>query len=358
MATSVTTSLPLWLAGATYDANGGSDLRNSGIVPVFFNSGVSSGSSVSTLHGGVVGGTGLGVTPGTGMNVTVGPGSFAVPVTGSPQSGGYASTLPQSATLAVQAADPANPRVDLVCATVVDNGDSTSDGIVQYIAGTAAPSPAAPALPANSTPLATVSVPANATSVTSGSITDKRVFTVAAGGVLAAPKGAVAGYAGQLAYDKASGSFYHNSAAGAAQAKVLPWAPQYTTRNSNWNIPTSAGTLLQLSITTDGSTDIKVTTHIAGLFQNTPDTSQTQFQVWLDGNQLTEIDLMTNAGDNAGISHLGFTDVYETGSPSGDTPSAGSHTVFWKAVTFSSHTTTVRATAARNAYLRVEPVVL
>ena len=67
---------------------------------------------------------------------------------------------------------------------------------------------------------------------------------------------------------------------------------------------------------------------------------------------------MTNSADAAGISHLGFTNVYSTGSASSDTPSAGTHTVYWKGAGYGVHGVNVRATTTRNAYLRVEPVVL
>src|SRR5690242_15993302 len=149
MATSVNTSLPQWLTGCTYDSNSGNDLRNSSITAMFFDEGILTGTTIGVL-GGVIGGAGLVVNPGTGMTVTVQPGSFVVPNSGTPTAGGYAATLVSQATLTVQASDPSNPRIDIVVANVVDNGNNTSFGQVQIITGVASPSPAVPTAPANS----------------------------------------------------------------------------------------------------------------------------------------------------------------------------------------------------------------
>src|SRR5579884_2992987 len=126
MSTQVNTSLPLWLAGGTYDANGGNDLRNSGVSAYFYDQGPGAASNAISPLGGVVGGAGLWVYPGTGMSVQVKCGHFVVPNTNTPTAGAYVSTLSSNATLAVQTADPSNPRIDLVVAFVQDNGNSSS----------------------------------------------------------------------------------------------------------------------------------------------------------------------------------------------------------------------------------------
>lgn len=78
--------------------------------------------------------------------------------------------------LTIAAADPTNPRIDIVVASVQDAAYSGSNNqwLPQVITGTPAPSPSPPATPANSIVLAQVAVAANATSITSGNITDKR----------------------------------------------------------------------------------------------------------------------------------------------------------------------------------------
>jgi hypothetical protein len=77
----------------------------------------------------------------------------------------------------ITTADPTNPRIDLVCATVRDAyySGANNDVIFQVIAGTPAGSPVAPSLPANSISLATVAVGAAVTQINSGDITDTRV---------------------------------------------------------------------------------------------------------------------------------------------------------------------------------------
>ena len=357
MATSQTTSLPMWLAGCTYDGNSGTDLRNSMVTAMFYDQGIVSGNAIGVL-GGVIGGAGLAVSAGSGMAVTVQPGSFVVPVTATPGNGGYCSTLAAQATFTVAAADPTNPRIDIVCASVVDNGNNTSYGEVQIITGTAAPSPSAPSAPSNSITLAQVAVPAGTSSVSSGNITDSRPFTTTTGGILVAAKGNVTGYPGQLAWDRASGSFYHNSNAGVAQMRVLPWAPQVAVLNSAWTVPSTATAMLTVTITTDGKTDIRITSHISGLSQATPATGQVAFTVKVDSAQVDETDLMTHSTDTASVAHAGFTSIYSTSSAAGDTPAAGTHTVTVNGTNSTGQTTIVQAAAGKLAYLRVEPVTL
>lgn len=359
MATSVTTSLPFWLAGCTYDANGGNDLRNSGVSAYFYDPGVVSGTTISVL-GGVVGGAGLGVTAGTGMAVLVGPGSFVVPNSGTPTAGGYASTLSSQATLAVQTADPSNPRIDIIVAYVSDVGTSSSFGAVEIITGVAAPSPSAPSAPANSIILAQLSVPAGTASITNSLITDKRAYTVAAGGVIPAAKGSVTGYNGQLGYDPASGSFYHNAAGGAARMRALPWAPvsaYHTTDVASVN--NGQVTVQSVTITTDGSTDIAIYLKATGIYMSA---SHGEFglniQAYLDSTLIDELVLFNTASD--GVVRGGSSMTAYTDSSQSTTPSAGTHTVSYKIQGIDSPSTnvTLRCASYSPAVLRVSPVYL
>jgi hypothetical protein len=92
--------------------------------------------------------------------------------------GTYVTYNDASAVLSLNTADPTNPRVDLVCATVNDAyyTGSLNNVVLQVVAGTPAGSPVAPALPANSISLATVAVGAGATAITNANITDTRVL--------------------------------------------------------------------------------------------------------------------------------------------------------------------------------------
>lgn len=79
--------------------------------------------------------------------------------------------------LTITTANPSNPRIDRVVATVLDAFYSGASNTVtfQVIAGTPAVSPIAPTLPVNALSLATVAVAAGATSITNANITDTRV---------------------------------------------------------------------------------------------------------------------------------------------------------------------------------------
>lgn len=357
MATQVNTSLPIWLAGCTYDANGGNDLRTSAVAAFFYDEGIVTGSTIGTL-GGVIGGAGLVCNPGTGMTVTVQPGHFVVPNTGTPTAGAYVSTLTSLATLTVQTADPSNSRIDIVVAQVIDNGNNTSYGQVQIITGVAAPSPSVPSAPANSITLAQITVTAGATSITSGMISDKRPFTTTTGGILRAPKGSVTGYLGQIAYDPASASFYHNSnISNATQLKVLPWQPAITTRSSNFNWGGSETTVATATFTSDGYTDAEV-------FFKWPGVSSSRgsayaynvvFRMYIDN---TQVDGFFTPEDQAdGNTHSGGSWSYYTSAAIGDTPSAGTHTVKVTAQNLSgNYSTTVYGVSTNKIILRVKPV--
>jgi hypothetical protein len=81
-------------------------------------------------------------------------------------------------TVTISAADPTNPRIDLIVAYVQDAqySGSNNQAVIGVITGTAAPSPSAPSAPASAVVLAQIAVAAGATSITSGNITDERPF--------------------------------------------------------------------------------------------------------------------------------------------------------------------------------------
>jgi len=128
---------------------------------------------------GIIGDTSLAVSPNSpvGMSVRVASGWAAVIGTTTADMGVYTIFNDALVTLTVTTADPTNPRIDLVCATVRDAyySGANNDVIFQVIAGTPAGSPTAPALPANSISLATIAVGAAVTQINSGNITDTRV---------------------------------------------------------------------------------------------------------------------------------------------------------------------------------------
>jgi len=112
-----------------------------------------------------------------GMSVLAASGWAAIVGTIQPNMGTYVGYNDATVTLTIAAANPSNPRIDLVCMTVNDSyyTGATDNVVLQVITGTPASSPVAPTLPANSISLATVAVAAGALSITSGNITDQRV---------------------------------------------------------------------------------------------------------------------------------------------------------------------------------------
>jgi hypothetical protein len=129
---------------------------------------------------GIINSASLLVTQNTppGLSVVVASGWAAIVGTTQANMGTYVTYNDASAVLSLNTANPTNPRIDLVCATVNDAyyTGSLNNVVLQVVAGTPAGSPVAPALPANSITLATVAVGAGATAITNANITDTRVL--------------------------------------------------------------------------------------------------------------------------------------------------------------------------------------
>jgi hypothetical protein len=129
---------------------------------------------------GIINSASLAVTQNTppGLSVVVASGWAAIVGTTQANMGTYVTYNDASVVLSLNTANPTNPRIDLICATVNDAyyTGSLNNVVIQAIAGTPAGSPVAPALPANSITLATVAVGAGATAITNANITDTRVL--------------------------------------------------------------------------------------------------------------------------------------------------------------------------------------
>lgn len=111
-----------------------------------------------------------------GMSVVVAAGWAWVLGTTSATQGMYSTYNDAAVTLTIGTAPTSNTRIDRVCLTIRDAAyaGSSNDVILQVIAGTAAASPVAPALPASSLSLATVLVGTNVSSIVNANITDTR----------------------------------------------------------------------------------------------------------------------------------------------------------------------------------------
>lgn len=129
---------------------------------------------------GIIKSTSLAVTPNSpvGMSVIIAGGWAAIVGTTQTNMGTYVAYNDAPTVVAITTANPTNPRIDLVCATVQDAyyTGAQNNVIFQVVVGTPATSPVVPALPANSIALAEIDVAAGALSITSGDITDLRVL--------------------------------------------------------------------------------------------------------------------------------------------------------------------------------------
>lgn len=120
------------------------------------------------------------------MSVNVGSGLAFVHGSEGSKQGTYFCQNDGTVNKTLSAADPTNPRIDIVVAKVQDSFYSgvTNAWSLAVVTGTPAGSPSAPAAPNNSIILAQIAVAANATSITNANITDKRTYNSALGGVV------------------------------------------------------------------------------------------------------------------------------------------------------------------------------
>ncbi len=119
-------------------------------------------------------------TPNMSVNVAAGLAVIDGDNTPSTQ-GSYLVKNDATKNLTVTAADPTNPRKDIVIAEVRDSfyAGADDDWRLRVVAGTPAGSPSEPALPDNAIKLAVIAVAAAATSITNAVITDSRTLAEA-----------------------------------------------------------------------------------------------------------------------------------------------------------------------------------
>lgn len=276
-------------------------------------------------------GTPLAVTAGSGLAVTVAAGQCFVPGT-SDDAGVYGVTLDQTATLTLATADPANPRLDLVCVTVTDVGSSSSTSVVQVLTGTPAASPTAPSLPATSLALATVLVPAGATSPST--ITDLRTYVAALGGITPVSDTSVA-VGGPADYVHNLSSLRLQRYAGGiwTAPRVAAFGPSVNTETSPPTLPTSGAieTLAFTTFTCDGLTPVRITATQPGMHQTTVvGGTRVTLYITLDGNTLQTCNLAINGSVASNVDHLGGQFSVVT------TPAAGTHTAAFTARTWNA----------------------
>jgi hypothetical protein len=232
--------------------------------------------AISAL-GGALGGPGnplgvaSGVRPGIGgpmlvstaggLSVSVNTGYAIIQGSAALNAGVYEAILDTAATLTCTAADTVNPRVDLVCVTINDLGSSASTSVVQIVTGTPAPSPSAPATPSNSIPLAWVTVPANATALSSGNISDQRTYYVGAGGIKPVTNSSfypTSGNGSMYLHDLSTHRLKWYNGTSVQAPNTVGFAPSYGPSGTVTATGT-AQTVSSTNVTVDGSTDVRVT---------------------------------------------------------------------------------------------------
>lgn len=202
--------------------------------------------------------------------------------------GSYGGYNDGTVNLAIAAADPTNPRIDLICASIQDAeyAGSNNQPVLQVVTGSPAASPSAPSAPASSVVLAQVAVAAGATSVVAGNITDERPHCdLLANPVATAPLTPGTGYSSRYVSPGwwATGGMIRlrgavkintgNFAAG--------WTASVLTGLPAWGIPSgyAAGrTLFMPAVTDNGSTvlvGVEPTTYGLSVYISTGNTTVT-----------------------------------------------------------------------------------
>ena len=120
--------------------------------------------------------SGCAVSVATAMTVNIAAGQVAVPTSNNTGSVLCSSDAVEQVTLAAAPGSGSN-RIDLVICQARGNdidGGANNDFVFSVVTGTAAASPAVPAVPANAVALAQILVPGGSAQVTAANITDRR----------------------------------------------------------------------------------------------------------------------------------------------------------------------------------------
>ena len=356
MPSAVSLGCPLWCDGPSMDA--GNPFRQFDVGARVFTSGTATAVAVP---GGVFPGIGaMGVSASSGLNVQVAAGYCCVPSPTAGQ-GGYIFGTLQAHNLSLQAADPVNPRIDLIVARVYDTGNSASYCDVEVVTGTAATPASQPAVPTAAIALASVSVPATAVALASGAVTDLRSYVVAPGGILPIADSAAAPAvpATQIMYDMSRNLLVQGTGTAGSTALLGSgaWTPALSYVSSPVSDSASRGSLKQItsvSVTTDGATDLEIYYKWPGLYVGSAPLLVTM-SVAIDGTVLDQTPVYVQS-TTSGSASAGGAARYYTSSGAGTTPDAGTHTVSFSFQSASTGTTTTMANSSTAlATLRVAP---
>jgi hypothetical protein len=313
--------------------------------------------SANQVAGGVFPSVGaMAVSPGSGLGVTVAAGYCCVPAA-SALNGGYIFGAMTSQSLTLAAADPTNPRIDLVTALVTDTGTSASSCSLAIVTGTPALSPSPPAVTPPAIILAAIQVGPGVASLTTGNITDERSYVTAPGGVLPITSAAAAPAAPpwQIFYNVSAGALVTGSgvAGVVSPLPVLPWSPvvsQVATTLSDSASPGTLTTITTVSIVTGGE-DIEVFYKWPGWKVSSAPLLVT-VQVAIDG---TVKDQTVLYPASSSLASCGGSARWYSSAAAATTPAPGSHTVTFAFQSAGSATTTLAASGTALAVLRAAP---
>lgn len=220
--------------------------------------------------------------------------------------------------LTIAAADPTNPRKDIIIARVYDAfySGSSNEWALEVITGTPASTPSEPAVPNNAIKLAVVTVPALASSITNAHIADVRQRAAAVGGTIVCTSTTrpTSPHAGQEIYEANTGLrlYWNGSAWRYVPGQVLASAERTTNQNGVASGTDFAG----LSVTFDalgGPVLVKARLNL----QNTGSSETILFNL-KEGSSTVESPMSQALHPSTGlVTHYAEVRV---------TPSAGSHT--------------------------------
>lgn len=211
----------------------------------------------------------MAVAVASGLSVTVNTGYCIIQASSALNAGVYEAIIDSAATLTCTAADPTNPRIDSVCVMITDGGTSSSTAVVEIVPGTPASSPSAPSLPSNSLLLCNITVAANATTLTSGNLSDQRQYYVAAGGIRPVTSSSfypTVGSGTQFLFDMTTMRLKWFNGTTTLAPKTAAFATVASTPGSVTANTTTYQTATSIAVTVDGSTSVE----IAASFKSVP----------------------------------------------------------------------------------------
>jgi hypothetical protein len=210
--------------------------------------------------------------------------------------------------------------------------------------------------------LAQVLIPAAAVALASGAVTDQRSYVVAPGGILPISSAATAPAVppSQIMYDLSRNVLVQGTGtAGTVDLISGAWTPALVYRKTTLSDSTAKGALtsvLSVSVTTDGVTDISVYAKWPGVYVSAGPLIVTM-SVSIDGVALDQAPIYVQSQTPSAPGNGGCFRAY-TSASNATTPTAGTHTITFAFQSASTTaTTTLACSSTAQGVLRVAPAV-